>query len=138
VLSAVATCFRKYVDFRGRARRSEFWWFFLFSNLFRVAAGMAGDLVRLFAHAQTPAVAAVVAAMNVAAGLASLACFLPGLAVSVRRLHDTGRTGWCLLVLLIPVLGVLLLLIFFCSPATPEGARYDTDVSGSDTADVFN
>lgn len=78
---AIRTCFRKYVDFSGRARRSEYWWFVLFQFLvFLVteiidAAGTGGVIT----------------------GLAALGLLLPSIGVTVRRLHDTDRSGWWIL-----------------------------------------
>ena len=80
---SIKTCFQKYVDFNGRARRSEFWWFFLFctvSSLIIVSIPLLGQLYML-------------------------ALLMPSLAVSVRRLHDTDRSAWWLLLLPIAVLG---------------------------------
>jgi uncharacterized membrane protein YhaH (DUF805 family) len=59
--------------------------------------------------------------------LVSLALFLPGLAVSVRRLHDTDRSGWWVLLFLIPLIGAIVLLIWYCSRGTPGGNRFGPD-----------
>jgi uncharacterized membrane protein YhaH (DUF805 family) len=91
---SIQTCFRKYADFKGRASRSEYWWFFLFDSLVSIpAAALLGD---------------------VAFALFILALLFPTLAVSARRLHDTGRSGWWqLLWWCIPVIG-LLVWIYWC------------------------
>ena len=77
---AVKVCFQNYATFRGRASRSEYWWFFLFCILL----GFVGGFLE----------AAMGRDGAVLSGLASLATFLPSLSVTVRRLHDTGRSGW--------------------------------------------
>jgi uncharacterized membrane protein YhaH (DUF805 family) len=95
---AVTTCLRKYVDFSGRAGRPEFWWFFLFQVVVMVVTGMLGEILN---------------------GLAALALLLPGLSVGARRLHDIGKSGWFLLLGLIPILGFLILLYWFVQPSAP-------------------
>ena len=100
---AVQTCFRKYADFRGRATRSEFWWWVLFVILATAIAQVVND-----------ALTAIV----------SLGTLLPYLAVAARRLHDTGRSGWWQLVGLIPLVGWLVMLYWCVQPS--EGANeYD-------------
>lgn len=96
---AVQACFQRYATFTGRASRSEFWWFALFTLLGQFVTGALDGL--LFGSA------------SIFNTLFSLAVLLPGLAVGARRLHDTGRTGWWLLLMLIPVLGTLVLIYFW-------------------------
>ena len=86
---SIKTCFTKYVDFKGRASRPEYWWFFLSYIV----------LYFVFLAIRVPAVAYLVA----------LAYFLPLLAAAVRRLHDTGRSGWWYLIVLIPLVGLIIL-----------------------------
>jgi len=88
---SISTCFSKYATFEGRATRSEYWWFFLFSFLASGAAGLMGETV---------------------SGLFSLAILLPSLAVGVRRLHDTDRSGWFLLLWFLPVIGWIILIVW--------------------------
>ncbi|MEL6979614.1 MAG: DUF805 domain-containing protein, partial [Pseudomonadota bacterium] len=84
---AIATCFKKYVQFSGRARRPEYWWFVLFTLLtYLVTIGID---VFLLAPLGLPFVLTI---------LAAIVLFLPGLSVGWRRLHDVGRTGWWLLI----------------------------------------
>lgn len=96
---AISTCFTRYATFSGRASRSEFWWFFLFQVLVLLVTGMIS---------------------NILYGIAALALLLPGLSVGARRLHDIGKTGWLLLIGLIPVVN-LLLIYWFVQPT--EGAN---------------
>lgn len=87
-VTAIKTCLSKYATFTGRASRSEYWWFFLFEVLVLIGTLMVSDWLY---------------------GLAGLAFLLPALAVAVRRLHDVGRSGWFLLLGLIPLVNLILL-----------------------------
>lgn len=93
---SISTCFSKYATFTGTAPRSEFWWFFLFTTL-----------VSLFLDAMRAP------ADDILGGLFSLATLLPSLAVGARRLHDTDRSGWWQLLWLVPVVGWIILIVFF-------------------------
>jgi uncharacterized membrane protein YhaH (DUF805 family) len=103
--TAVKTCFSKYVTFSGRARRPEYWWFFLFIVLGSVVANIADGVIFGFATAAGPAT-------QVVSPVFSLATFLPLLAAGWRRMHDSGRPGWYLLmplgVSVVMMLGLLL------------------------------
>ena len=83
-------CWKKYADFSGRARRQEFWMFVLFNCLASVALGVVDGIL---------------GTKGGLGGLFSLAVLIPSLAVSVRRLHDTDRSGWWILVNIIPLIG---------------------------------
>ncbi|RTL21703.1 MAG: DUF805 domain-containing protein [Burkholderiales bacterium] len=87
---SIRVCFNKYADFSGRASRSEYWWFFLFSILASLVAGAIG---------------------YVASTIVFLGLLLPSLAAATRRLHDTGKSGWWQLVGLIPVVGFIVLVV---------------------------
>jgi uncharacterized membrane protein YhaH (DUF805 family) len=108
---AIASGFRNYVNFTGRALRSEYWYWALFAFLVSIAT-LAIDLT-LFPHAEFGPIN----------GLAGLALFLPGLAVSVRRLHDIDRTGWWLL-LMLTVIGLVVLIYWACLRGTPGPNRF--------------
>lgn len=103
--TAVTTCFSKYATFSGRARRAEYWWFVLFNILANIVLGIADSVVFGFGGG-----AMRDGGPQVLSGLYSLAVFLPSLAVGVRRLHDTGRSGWWLLIWIIPVIGWIVLI----------------------------
>jgi len=98
-----------YANFEGRARRSEFWYFGLF-NMLAAFATMALDGV-------------LGSAPFLYIGYALIA-FIPGIAVSVRRLHDTNRSGWMLLIGLIPLIGVILLIVWYCTDSDVESNTY--------------
>jgi len=111
---AVASGFRNYVGFSGRACRSEYWYWVLFT--------IVGGIVTLvvdysaFPDASTPP-------LN---SLFNLGCFLPSLAVSFRRLHDIDRTGWWWLIALTGI-GIILLIIFACLRGTIGPNRFGSD-----------
>jgi uncharacterized membrane protein YhaH (DUF805 family) len=110
---AVRVCLqRKYVDFTGRARRSEYWFFFLFTVLASLVGSILDGIFRLRGGAY--------GGTGPIQGLIQLALLLPGLAVGARRLHDTGRSGWWLLIGLIPVVGWIFLLVFFVQESQPD------------------
>ncbi len=108
---AIRICFEKYATFSGRAARPEFWWFALFLFLANVVLGLVD--------------AAIFPGDTQLLGpLFSLATILPAIAVSVRRLHDIGRTGWWVLLHLIPVIGFLVMLYFYLQRGEPSRNDY--------------
>ena len=106
---AVRTVLSKYATFTGRAARPEFWWFALFSLLAHLVASFLDGL--LFGQ-------------QLIDGLLALALLLPSLAVGARRLHDIGRSGWWLLISLIPVVGWLVLIYFYVQPGEPSDNQF--------------
>jgi len=104
---SIATCFKKYAEFKGRASRAEYWWFVLFSVLAYVAT----------------AILATALENSVPSALVLLGLLLPGLSVAVRRLHDTGRSGWWYLIALIPF-GSIVLIVFFAQQGEANGNKY--------------
>ncbi len=106
---AIKHVFSNYVGFTGRAVRSEYWFFALFSVIIGVVLAV---------------VDAQIFGASVSGGLWSLATFLPSLAVGVRRLHDTDRSGWFLLIALIPLIGVILLIVWLATQGTPGANRF--------------
>lgn len=100
---SISTCFNKYAEFVGRARRSEYWWFVLFGLIVSIVLSPLSTSLSL---------------------LASLALFVPSLAVAVRRLHDTGRSGWYLLISLIPLVGTIILIVWLATEGSPQPNQY--------------
>jgi uncharacterized membrane protein YhaH (DUF805 family) len=100
---AVRTCLQKYADFSGRARRSELWFFVLFNVLVNIVASIIDSVLGTRNSYGSGLIAT----------LASLALLLPNLAVGARRLHDTGRSAWWLLIGLVPFVGWIVLIIFY-------------------------
>lgn len=105
---AIRSVLTQYAGFSGRARRSEFWYWALFQIVIGVIAWMLDR-----------------AAFNAAYGswfsiIVSLGLLLPSLAVAVRRLHDTSRRGWWLLIVILPVIGSIILLVFYVQDSHPD------------------
>jgi uncharacterized membrane protein YhaH (DUF805 family) len=106
----------KYAEFNGRARRTEFWMYALINfliilvlQLLMIKIPVLGLLVLLY----------------------SLAVLVPGLAVGVRRLHDTNRSGWWLLISLVPFVGGIVLLVFMCLDGTPGDNQFGPNPKGA-------
>jgi uncharacterized membrane protein YhaH (DUF805 family) len=117
---AIKSGFSNYVTFSGRAARSEFWYWTLFVVLVTIAAGILDRGLFDFDEPTTT---------GVFGPLVSLIFFLPGLAVSVRRLHDLDRSGWWLL-LVLTVIGVILLIIWDFIKGTAGPNRFGPDPLG--------
>ena len=125
--AAIRSFWSRFADFKGRSRRSEYW----YAQLFLVATNLAvagidlalmdGDLDRFIA--------------NGGGGIVGLiwifATIVPALAVLIRRLHDTGRTGWWALVGLVPFVGAIVLLVFTVSDSSNEENKYGTSPKAS-------
>ncbi len=114
----------RYADFQGRSRRSEYWWFYLF----QVLLSFAGQILAGILGAILPILGLIVAILLVVAFLGLL---IPGIAVSIRRLHDLDKSGWWLLIGLIPLVGLIVLLYFFCSKGTDGDNRFGPDPKGN-------
>jgi uncharacterized membrane protein YhaH (DUF805 family) len=99
---------QKYANFSGRAMRSEYWWF--------VLAYFIASLVLMLVDK--------VLGVQLLSTILGLALLIPSIAVGVRRLHDLDKSGWWLLIALIPLIGGLVLLYWFCQPGTPGPNRF--------------
>jgi uncharacterized membrane protein YhaH (DUF805 family) len=108
---AISTCFSKYATFGGRAMRSEYWYWVLFNVLAAI-----GFIIIQFALFRFLG--------QVLAWLFDLATIIPSIAVATRRLHDTDRSGWWQLLIFVPVIGWIVLLVWYCQPGTPGGNRF--------------
>jgi uncharacterized membrane protein YhaH (DUF805 family) len=106
---------KKYALFEGRARRKEYWYFVLFNFLITVLL-IAIDYVTGTINVEV--------GIGLLSGIYSLAILVPSIAVSVRRLHDTDRSGWWVLISLIPIIGGIVLLIFMVQDSTSGDNRY--------------
>lgn len=107
---AVNVCLReKYVSFEGRATRTEYWFFVLFSFIIVLIAAIVGGVLGAVISSGDPTVAVV--AYVIAVMLVGLVLFLPSLAVTVRRLHDTGRSGWWYFITFVPWVGGIALFV---------------------------
>lgn len=114
-MDAVKAVLTNYVGFSGRARRSEFWYFFLFNVIVSIVASVIDRVI----------------GMSIVGLLVSLALLLPGLAVAIRRLHDTGRSGWWVLIALIPIVGAIILIVFCVQDSQPGQNPYGPNPKGA-------
>jgi uncharacterized membrane protein YhaH (DUF805 family) len=112
---------RKYATFSGRARRAEYWWFYLFFVLLFTALTIVDVIIFGYDPESGDPTA------NLLAGLAALALLLPMLGVSVRRLHDRDKSGWWLLWGLLPLIGGLILLYQYVQRGTIGDNRFGAD-----------
>lgn len=107
---------KNYVNFQGRARRKAYWMFVLFNFIVAIIASIVDN---------------VLGAGGIISGLYGLAIFLPGLAIGVRRLHDIGKSGWWLLIALIPIVGFIVLLVFAVTDSQPGENQYGPNPKGA-------
>jgi uncharacterized membrane protein YhaH (DUF805 family) len=114
---AISSGFRNYVGFSGRASRSELWYWILFA----VLAGIVTTIIDL---------GVLSSKVEPVSSIWSLVTFLPSLAMGVRRLHDTDRSGWWWLIGLIPLIGIIVLIVFWCSEGTSGSNRFGPDPLG--------
>jgi len=101
----------KYANFEGRARRSEYWYFALVNIIISVILGVIDSVIGI----------------SVLGGIYSLAVLVPSIAVGVRRMHDIGKSGWYLLVALIPIAGIIWLLVLLCKEGDTGPNEYGAD-----------
>jgi len=108
---------RQYADFSGRARRTEFWLFVLFNAIAGIILTILDNLLGL--SGSYVAGGMVWVSTGILTGIYQLAVLIPSLAVGVRRLHDTDRSGWWLLIGLIPIVGIIVLIVFWATDGDP-------------------
>lgn len=117
---------RRYVDFNGRSRRREYWFFVLFNVLISIGLGIIDGIFGL-------------GNMEMGVGLLSslygLAVLLPSLGYAVRRCHDIGRSGLWLLLLVIPFLGPLIILVFMLMDSEPGSNDYGPNPKGEEAVE---
>lgn len=105
---------KQYANFQGRARRQEYWMFILFYFIFYIGAVIIDSIIGL----------------GLVALIYSLALLVPSLSVGARRLHDTGRSGWWQLLMLIPLIGAIILIVFLVLDSTPGDNKYGPNPKG--------
>lgn len=108
----------QYADFSGRARRKEYWMFVLFNMIFAFSAVILDNIL---------GIAMPEIGYGPIYGLYALAMLIPGIAVTVRRLHDTGRSGWWILISIIPVIGAIWLFVLLVSEGDRGSNEYGPD-----------
>lgn len=112
---------KKYLVFEGRARRKEYWFFILFNILIGIGLAIIDNMTGTL-NAET--------GTGLLSGIYSLAVLIPTIAVAIRRLHDTDRSGWWLLLAFVPLIGGLVLLVFFVLDGTPGSNRFGPSPKG--------
>jgi len=113
-VESIQTVFQKYAVFEGRARRSEYWWFYLaYAIVNAVLSGLS----------QALSGSGMGTAVTVLSGIIGLACLVPTIAVTTRRLHDTGKSGWWQL-LYLTCIGSIVILIFCALDSQPGDNQY--------------
>lgn len=121
-MDALTSVFRNnYATFSGRASRSEYWWSYLGTSIFSMIAqivAFAGAAALLDVNKSLAGAILIVLAVVI------LGIIIPFLAVSVRRMHDTGRSGWMMLLFLIPCIGIILMLVWFLDAGQPHVNAY--------------
>ena len=106
---------KKYAVFAGRARRKEYWYFFLFNTIIGIVLAFIDSATGSYNQN---------AGMGLLGSIYALAVLIPGIAVSVRRLHDIGKSGWWLFIILIPLIGAIVLLVFMVLDSEPGQNDY--------------
>lgn len=133
--------YRRYADFSGRSQRKEYWMFALFQFIVAMIlltvmfVGGMGSVNEMTGQAEPGTLFYIGLGLLVIFGLGSL---IPSLAVSVRRFHDQDKSGWFLLLQLIPYIGGIIVLVFMCLAGTPGPNRFGPDPKDPTGADVFS
>lgn len=112
IVSYLKKCFSKenFANFKGRARRQEYWFFYLGYFIIGIIVGMIGVLIPSISQALST--------------LCGLVFLVPMLAVGARRLHDIGKSGWMQLIVIIPIVGWILLIVWFATEGKPEENKW--------------
>jgi uncharacterized membrane protein YhaH (DUF805 family) len=130
---------KQYVDFSGRARRREYWMFVLINVVILIVLSLIDTLLGTGDFRATSGGGSFYAAnsLGLLSGLYTLAVLLPSIAVTVRRLHDTDRTGWWILLGFIPIIGGIVLLVFYVLEGTRGPNRYGPDPKATTQAPAY-
>ena len=115
----------KYADFSDRAPRAEYWWFYLLTIVAYIVSTIVDSVI---------GTGAALGPYGILSMVVMLGLLIPSLAAGVRRLHDTDRSGWWLLIALIPLVGVIVLLIFFVLEGTKGDNRFGPDPHAGEPA----
>lgn len=118
MVNATKDMFSKYAVFTGRTSRADFWWATLGYILLSMVVGFIGGFICGIAGIEAQNASPIVS------GIWTLATLLPALGLEIRRLHDINKSGWFVLISLIPFVGTIILIVFFCLPAVNEGNSY--------------
>lgn len=122
MMNWVQTVFRKYAVFDGRAQRSEFWYFVLFNLVVSIVLAIVDTVI---------GTGRLLGGQGLLGGLYALAILIPSLAVGARRLHDIGKSGWWLLLGLIPLIGTLVLIYFWVQDSQAGSNEHGANPKGA-------
>ena len=130
---------KQYVDFSGRARRREYWMFVLVNVVIVIVLSVIDTLLGTGGFRATAGGGSFYAAnsLGLLSGLYTLAVLLPSIAVTVRRLHDTDRSGWWILLGFIPIIGGIILLVFYVLEGTRGPNRFGPDPKAIEQTSAF-
>ncbi|MCC7249971.1 MAG: DUF805 domain-containing protein [Lysobacter sp.] len=106
---------KRYFDFNGRARRQEFWMFMLISFVIAIVIAIIANMIKF----------------PMLSNLYSLAVLLPTLGVGARRLHDTGKSGWWQLIGIVPLIGIIVLIVFWAKDSDPGDNQFGSNPKGA-------
>jgi uncharacterized membrane protein YhaH (DUF805 family) len=120
---------KNYAKFSGRSRRSAYWYFVLFNLIVSIVAAIIDNLLGTTIKLETPQ-GLMALPYGYVYFIYALFVVIPGLALSVRRLHDVGKSGWFILIALIPLVGAIWLLILFCTDSVPGANEYGPNPKG--------
>jgi len=123
-IESIKSGFAHYFDFKGRALRSQYWWWTLFVVIVILVINIIQNLAGLGAAESSGVVSLNFGTTGWLVNIVALLLFLPGLSVAIRRLHDTNRRGWWILLGLIPIIGFIILLIWYVSKGTEGENNY--------------
>ena len=121
MINATKEMFQKYAVFKGRTSRAGFWWAVLGYVILSVIVSIIAGLIMGTPSTTDPN---SMSAMNPIYSIWVLATIIPCLALEVRRLHDINKSGWWIFISLVPFVGSIILLVFYCLPAVNEGNNY--------------
>ncbi|MEC7761363.1 MAG: DUF805 domain-containing protein [Pseudomonadota bacterium] len=133
MMQAVKSVYSNYFTFSGRSRRAEFWWFYLFYLIVYFVLGMI-DAVVFGTTTTSPGSFSAQTDTPILSGLFALATLIPNLALGVRRMHDIDRKGWWLLISLIPLVGIIVLIVWFAKAGDAGPNRFGADPISGDGA----
>ncbi len=129
-------CLKQYADFRGRARRKEYWMFTLFYCIFALVA-LILDIIIGTTYSSEGVLDSILnegttTQIGLIEGIFNIAILIPSTAVSVRRLHDIGRSGWWLLLVLLPIIGLIWLIVWAIFDSHPETNEWGPNPKAND------
>ena len=110
--------YKKYADFEGRARRKEYWMFYLFYIIIYIVLAILDGVLGTFIAEQ---------GIGILSGIFLFASLIPTISIATRRLHDINKSGWWQLIVLVPIVGVFVMLFFLVSKGTEGENDYGED-----------